>query len=152
MTRITYYDDGDVDSILAYGRWERNSQATVRSKRGQASLRELEAALLALPEPRLYADTFCTTLDDGTVQACVLGALALHRGLDVPDYFDDELNADDQARWAANHLGLTYTLAWNLIERNDEMYAKATPDERFTMMLGWIRDQLSEHPTQRARW
>ena len=157
MSRVHYTNDdwGSIEATLNYGRWERNSVTTLRSKRGQAALRELEQALLALPEPKLYANTFCEVTEEGEVQACVLGALAYVRGLEVPDSFnwgEDSDPAEEQAYWANAAFGIAYTLAWNLIERNDEIYGKLTPEERYTKMLAWIRDQLTGAPTEPARW
>lgn len=156
MSRVTgaaYDGYDDVYGLLASGRWERNSRATVESKRGQKVLRELEAAMLALPKPRLARDLFCSVgEDDGDVEACVLGAYAIWKGEarhvppeynDTSDWRDEvETSADEQARWAENHLGLAFTLAWNLIERNDDILGHFTPEERYTRMLAWIRANL----------
>lgn len=163
MSRVREYDDSWDDGIAALlngGRWERNTRATLTSRRGQAVLRELEAALLALPVQRLAADTFCAVgEDDSQVEACVLGALALYRGkaAAVPDVFnapEDEEEygdpADEQAKWAAEHLGIAYTLAWNLIDRNDEIYARCTPEERYTRMLAFVRSQMKPAPATDA--
>lgn len=175
MSRIVENDDwDDVRAVLNYGRWERNTKATVKSKRGQATLRELEAALLALPVPRLHADTFCD-VGGAEPKVCVLGAYALYKGAssDVPEDFnppprppswsdnteafkaawerwydwnDDRPIADEQARWAADHLGIAFTLAWNLIEKNDEEYGNASPEQRYERFLTWIRARIVEEP------
>ena len=60
MSRFAEGDD-DYDLIqLDQGRWERNSRATLKSKRGRAALREIRDALLALPEHRLIEGALCT--------------------------------------------------------------------------------------------
>lgn len=62
MSRYNDYDDyeGEVDQILAQGRWERNARATLKSKRGRQALRDLRDALLALPDRRLIDSAVCT--------------------------------------------------------------------------------------------
>jgi hypothetical protein len=62
MSRYSEYDDydGEVDQILAQGRWERNARATLKSKRGRKVLADLREALMALPEHRLIEGALCT--------------------------------------------------------------------------------------------
>jgi hypothetical protein len=62
MSRYTdnYDDDYSPEAILAQGRWERNSRAALKSKRGRKALAELRDALLALPEKRLIEGAVCT--------------------------------------------------------------------------------------------
>lgn len=51
--------DGDYAALDA-GRWERNSRAALKSKRGRKALAEIREALLALPEKRLIEGAMCT--------------------------------------------------------------------------------------------
>ena len=163
MSRISYGDYYDELAPLRWGAWEHNSRRALAGKRGQIALRELEAALLALPEPKLAAKQFCVVRPRlgvpglPIVEACALGALAWHRGLAarVPEKFnteplppevaivpEDDADAIDQARWAAEELGLTYTLAWNVMEANDEMFVNLSPERRWKAMVGWIRENI----------
>jgi len=48
MTRHGYVDDSE--DTLAYGRWRAQVQSAIRGKRGQAFLKELAAAMDAMPE------------------------------------------------------------------------------------------------------
>lgn len=57
---VDHSDDDSPEMVLAHGRWERNARAVLRSKRGQAALRELREALMALPEHRLIEGALCT--------------------------------------------------------------------------------------------
>jgi len=62
MSRFSDYDDyeGLPEQILAMGRWQRNSQAVLKSKRGRRALAELREALMALPEHKLIEGAVCT--------------------------------------------------------------------------------------------
>ena len=61
---MSRYVEGDWESDefwqLHMGRWDRNMRVAVTSKRGQQALRDLRAALLALPEKRLISGALCT--------------------------------------------------------------------------------------------
>jgi hypothetical protein len=60
MSRFTDYDDDDEFSALNYGRWQRNMRVAVTGRRGQAALRALREALMALPEHKLIDSAVCT--------------------------------------------------------------------------------------------
>jgi hypothetical protein len=138
MSRVTYNEDDQWGWI----RWAGAAKKAINGKQGQALLKELEAALLALPEPKLIAGEFA--MSDGEV--CALGALALARG--VP--------AEEMAKWeedpetAETKLGMSYTLAWEIIAANDDgaypghsYYAKWTDEKRYEYVLNWIRQHLA---------
>lgn len=58
---MSRYQDSDDDfDPLAYGRWQVNARRVLHSKRGQQALRDLRAALYALPERRLITSAMCT--------------------------------------------------------------------------------------------
>ena len=141
-SRISYDYDYDKYSDLDAGRWERNVRAVFEGKRGQKLLRELEAALLDLPEPRL-SQGLVLDLAGGAhgVQACALGAIALRRGVEVPDWLNSE-GADAIAEWAQFSLGLTFTAAWRLMELNDEEFSGIDDEGRYEGMLQWVRARL----------
>ena len=98
MSRI-HYDYDEQFGELRMGAWEHNTKLAFEGKRGQAALRDLEAALLALPEPKLAADQFCVVRPhlgvpgQPIVEACALGALAWHKGIAerVPEDFNPVL-------------------------------------------------------------
>lgn len=60
MSRFTEGDYDDETWALDMGRWERNSRAALKSKRGRKALAEIREALLALPEKRLIEGALCT--------------------------------------------------------------------------------------------
>lgn len=91
MSRSGYSDDygddyGD-DDPLALGRYRAQVNSAIRGKRGQALLRELLAALDAMPEKRLVAGEL---EEDG--EFCALGVVGQARGLNLAaiDTYDAE--------------------------------------------------------------
>lgn len=62
MSRYCERDDyeGEVEQILAMGRWENNARRALKSERGRKALAEIRDALLALPDKRLIASAMCT--------------------------------------------------------------------------------------------
>jgi hypothetical protein len=195
---VSRYIEGDFDDenwALDMGRWQHNSRAVLKGKRGQKALRELREALMALPEHRLIEGAVCTVgaeqrhaghvaeavrswerqdpqwrgkgpwMDeveefDRQVQrsgegVCAVGALLWHRKVkagadpaeafatlpDLPDEGSDGLH--ETAKLAKQEAGLVYTLAWELAYRNDETFAKKTPEERWEAFVAWIDEQLA---------
>lgn len=151
MSRIEYVDADDRDSLLRGCAFEANTCRALRGRRGQAALRELEAALLALPAPRLAADLFA---NPATGEVCPLGALAVQRDMNHGASRKEALRAvaatfGDETGWdaveiAANTLGITKNLAWAIMEQNDECNADLTCEQRHVRMLAWVRSLLAE--------
>lgn len=152
MSRVHYSDDDSKYWQLDNGRWQRNSIQVLRSKRGQMALRELEQALLDLPKKRLIEDDFARVeiYGDGPVAeatgVCVLGAYALYRGYSQAEltWISEELySANATAEWAVDSLGLVFTLAWNLVELNDEGIAQ-TPEDRYRDVLAFVQSAIEK--------
>jgi hypothetical protein len=140
VSRIVYGDDDD--GGMPAGLWHATLKRALKSKRGQAVLREVEAALVALPRKRLIDA-------EGAIEGdvCVLGALDWHRRVrkgaepqealvavereDIYDLYDPFS--------AADHLGIARTIAWELMERNDERYGLVEPEERYELLLRDVR-------------
>ncbi len=85
MSRSGYIDD-DGDDVLALGRWRGAVASAIRGKNGQSFLKELLAALDAMPVKELISQELKA---DG--QFCALGVLGEKRGvamesLDPEDY------------------------------------------------------------------
>jgi hypothetical protein len=87
MSRSGYIDD-DGDDILAHGRWRGAVASAIRGKNGQAFLRELLAALDAMPVKELIAHELKA---DG--QFCTLGVLGEKRGVDMDQLDPEEYEA-----------------------------------------------------------
>lgn len=141
---------------MNYGRWLRNSVTTLTSKRGQAVLRELEEALLALPVKRLVKGELeapaSRYMPAGTpADHCVIGALASYKGVPIPALEKWDNEASYLSTWAAENLGLARTLAWNLMEQNDEGFDTDTPEKRYENTLFWVRKHIRKEVIQMTR-
>jgi hypothetical protein len=105
VSRFTDYDDyeGEPEQILAQGRWQRNAEQVLRSKRGRRALAEIREALTALPEHRLIDGAVCTVGDVDTrfpaiTEAELEQARAGGRKA-VAEYGLDPGHPEDCARW-----------------------------------------------------
>lgn len=144
MSRITYYDDWG-DGYYTVGLWNGTVKSALNGRRGQAVLREIEAALLALPRKRLVENAG----GDGET-VCVLGALDWHRKVQQGVPVDEAMRAvgeesEDtlyEPHVAAEHLNLTYPLAFTLMEENDEMTMHLSPEERYEAVLAYVRKMI----------
>lgn len=152
--RIRFSEDEDFNnaSIL----WEANQERSLKSKRGQAALRRLEAALLALPEPKLIADAIETP--DGLV--CGLGALAKYEhyegSLELPQKPAEDASHEEWDEWythgdydgeatedamlaLAAALNVPKLVAVAIIHENDDSYQTQTPEARYSKVLAFVR-------------
>src|SRR5690348_13620283 len=113
MSRSGYTDDCDNVCL-----WRAAVDSALHGKRGQAFLREMLAALDALPNKRLIVNEL---VSDG--ECCALGAVALKRGTDVAavDTYDPDQLSDV--------FGIAPAMAAEIMWINDERRA-ATPEER----------------------
>ena len=112
MSRSGYNDDGDGDR-WALIRWRGAVRSSIKGARGQAFLRELAAAMDAMPDKRLIANA---AVKDGCL--CTLGVVAAARGMDL-----EQLDIDmDGWEWdrIARGLGISEALAREIMYFNDE--------------------------------
>lgn len=153
MSRITYNECNDLESLLAAGRWEAREKKVMNGRPALRSFRELEAALSALPRKRLIEGEACDGLD-----VCAVGALALyrrvqageHRGVVIAD-LTWEYGLEERSTVSLGELqGLTNTLSWIIVERNDERYWNMTPEERYDGVLTWVRENIARLEAQHA--
>lgn len=129
--RLNYSDDEDWTGQFAL--WEANCRRSLRGRAGQRELRELEAALLALPEKQLIHGSL--TDDDGGM--CAIACYAKHKGVDLSAF--DPGRASDKVGIAG---GMPRLVAWRVVAENDYDLASRTPRERYDAMLEWVREQL----------
>ena len=110
MSRSGYIDD-DGDDPLAAGRWRAAVLSAINGKRGQAALRSLAAAMDAMPEKVLAAESLVNA--DG--EYCTLGVLGRSRGMDM-----SKIDPED---WGAVALAfdLAPALVREIVYENDEM-------------------------------
>lgn len=132
MSRSGYSEDCDDEGLANL--WRANVDRTIGGKRGQKFLREMAAALDAMPVKELVADELVRDSE----HVCALGAVAVARGLDVSkvDIYDpDEVGKT---------LGVSALLAREVAYENDEHgpWRGETPAQRWTRMRKWVADQL----------
>lgn len=142
MSRSGYSDDCDGWALI---RWRGAVNSAINGKRGQAFLRETLAALDAMPEKRLVADS----LHDQVVgQFCTLGAVGAARGIDMKPLEDMDHDA------VANAFDISEALAAEIMFENDEGSGYAfwyvnnskstTPEQRWQHMRNWIAKHIKE--------
>jgi hypothetical protein len=146
--------------------WRQALKRALASRRGQAMLREVESALLALPQHELAYENIVELGEwdeEGdhqipTGSVCVIGAVAVHRDVKAGATRDAAL-LDLAESWGGEHdcweteelgvsLGMARTLAWKLACLNDETFGHLTPPERWEAMLAWVRERLLEQETR----
>ena len=153
--RIEYTEDEDYPGQFNF--YQANCNRSLTGRRGQAALRELEAALLALSAKRLIANE----LDNGA-DCCAIGALARRKGLTFD--IDPE---DGGMEEVGVECGMPRLVAWKVVEANDidnETYSvrapgpnvycwpqytpgyslivEVTPEQRYVSVLEWVRSML----------
>jgi hypothetical protein len=137
--RINYSEEEDYPG--QFGLWQGNCDRSLHGKNGQESLRQLEAALLALPSKRLIEGE----LDNGE-DVCAIGALVRHKHL--------VLRADPEEMVEVGvECGIPHLVAWKIVEVNDVEFDRKwevnkvstyTPEERYIGVLNWVRKQIKE--------
>lgn len=137
MSRAEYTENVDVEN-WDFIRWRGAVTSSLRGLRGQAFLRELIAALDAMPEKRLITDSMKA---DGAF--CALGSVAQARGMtDVEKY--NALEADS----VGPVFGISSALAREIMYINDEAgYHKETAEERWIRVRTWAERSLIEWET-----
>lgn len=108
MSRSGYNDDCDGWALI---RWRGAVNSAIKGARGQAFLRELLAALDAMPEKRLIADELQTA--DG--EFCTIGVLGAARGIDM-----SKIDPDDREA-VAEAFDIAPALAAEIVYENDEI-------------------------------
>jgi hypothetical protein len=167
LSRSCYSDDYGDDFPGQLELYRANVARSMRSKAGQARLRELRDALLALPVKELHPVTFA----EGTREqpkVCALGAWALAKADGDPEkaaaMVPRDANDDDTYHALKSH-GWPRLVVFDAIFYNDEtrwVYETAhgprqrweqhygplqfgrpeTPAERYTRILAWVDEQI----------
>lgn len=148
MSRSGYSDGIENWSLI---RWRGQVTSATRGKRGQALLKELLAALDAMPDKRIGSGAL---VDATTCSLCTLGVALQARGIDpesIDRMFDDEFGlAEDPdsgigaTRAAALALDIAEPLAKEIAFENDEgSWVTETPEARWHRMREWVASQIS---------
>lgn len=158
--RIRFSEDEDFNNAAIL--WEANQERSLKGRKGQEALRRLEAALLALPEPKLIADA----IEDADGLVCGLGALARYENyegsLQLPQPPADNANDEEWHEWYSDNdeygsktvedamlalataLNIPKLVAIAIIYENDDNYGAQTPEARYTKLLAWTRSWLTK--------
>lgn len=132
MSRSGYYDE--IDDQWAHIRYRGALKSAMRGKRGQAFLREMLAALDALPEKKLITDKL-----QAEGQVCAIGSVGLARQIDM-----SKIDPHDPYQ-VANAFGINEKLAREIVYENDEAwYIRETPEQRFQRMRNWVLSQIKK--------
>lgn len=133
MSRSGYNDECDQKDLAM---WRGRVMSAIRGKRGQSLLRDLAAALDAMPEKRLVQNDI---VREGEV--CALGCVGKYRGLSgLEDLDPDE---DDHHDVLAGGLDVAECMIREIEYENDEGAWKETPEQRWTRMRRWVDRRLN---------
>lgn len=169
MGRAGYTDDFDGDP-LELGRWRAQVASATRGKRGQKLLRDLLAALDAMPERRLVTEELeiSAVADEEHAQAWVKmfndpSAADRYRKHHVDtrpvEYREGDVCAlgalgrvrgldmsgldPDDPDGVAAAFDIAAPLAREIVYMNDEGHYGETPEQRWTRMRAWIASQIN---------
>jgi hypothetical protein len=133
MGRSGYSDGLDNWELIC---WRGAVASAIRGKRGQAFLRELLAALDAVPTKELISGEL---IDDGGA-VCAIGSVGVARGMDM-----SEIESYDPEA-VAHAFGATYALTAEIEYMNDEAnsFSTETPEQRWARMRAWVTQQIRE--------
>lgn len=135
MSRSNYTDGLD-DNILNL--YRASVDRALNGKRGQAFLRELAAAMDAMPEKILISGELID--EDG--DCCAIGAVCLARGMDASaiasiDYDDPDC--------VAKAVGIARSMAAEIEYLNDEYFCppQEPPEHRWQRMRNWVDSKIT---------
>lgn len=132
MSRSGYCEDIDSDEQQRRANIYRGAVASAfRGRRGQAFLKEMLAALDALPEKALIASEL---EQDGAV--CAIGAVGKSRGIDMSKMYPEDIENVGAA------FGIAEAMAREIVYENDDEWRVETPEQRYDRMRKWIKDQI----------
>lgn len=134
MSRSGYDEEGYCDGWDLI-RWRGAVASALRGKRGQSFLKEMLAALDALPEQKLIREE----LAKGDA-VCAIGAVGKARGIDMSEI-------DPEDRDSVGHaFGISPAMAAEIVYMNDDWWhaRNESPEERFARMRGWVAGQIIE--------
>lgn len=169
MSRAGYCDD--IEDPLELGRWRAQVRSATRGKRGQKLLRDLLAALDAMPEKRLVADELevSAVADEKHAQQWVKmfndpAAADRYRKHHVEtrpaEYRDGDVCAlgalgrvrgldmsgldPGDPEGVAAAFDIASPLAREIVYMNDEGCYRETPEQRWQRMRTWVAAQIIE--------
>jgi hypothetical protein len=139
MSRSGYCDDLDNWQLI---KWRGMVASAIRGKRGQQFLRDLLAALDAMPEKALIAEEL-----EENGEVCALGSLGRARGIDM-----EKLDPTEPEE-VASSFNIATCLAQEVVYENDEgtWQRDETPQQRWERMRKWVVSKLSQPTAVEAK-
>ncbi|MBZ9659827.1 hypothetical protein LB523_12295 [Mesorhizobium sp. ESP-6-4] len=137
MSRSGYSDD--IDDTWQWIKWRGQVASAIRGKRGQAFLKEMLAAMDAMPEKKLVANAL-----EADGQVCAIGTVGRARGVDM-----SKVDPEDYST-VAGTFGIAEPLAQEIVYMNDEAFGSywcKTPEDRFQAMRAWIVGHIRKEET-----
>lgn len=143
MSRSGYVEESEEQWQFAM--WRGTVASTIRSKRGQAFLKEMLAAMDAMPAKRLVANELAAPdlvpcSHWGLFEAesvCAMGAVGKARGIDM-----SKIDPEDYST-VAGEFGIAEPMAQEIVWMNDEAGPwKETPEQRFIRVRTWIESEI----------
>lgn len=144
-------------AVCTVGAEQRKAARVAAAEREKAWLDEQYAAKWGPAQlDTVAADDLAHHVEHDGEGVCAVGALVWWRkvraGADpaevfasLPDLADEGSDGlHETASLGQAEADLTYTLAWELAYRNDETYARKTPEERWTAFVEWIDRELAD--------
>lgn len=146
MSRSGYTDDYGDDDPLALGRYRQAVKRAIEGKRGQAFLRELAAAMDAMPVKELIAHE----LVDADGACCTIGVVCKARGIVLTDGYVRTIDEDCPDEVGAL-VGIAASMAAEIEFVNDECGPMwngergvgEAPAERWQRMRRWVAGKVS---------
>lgn len=138
MSRSGYSDDYEGDINL----YRANVDRAFAGRRGQAFLKEMLAALNAMPEKRLLSEVMQS---DGEV--CAIGSVGRARGTDMTALDPENYEEWDFAGAVGHAFNIAQPMAAEIMHVNDGydhwgLTANETPEQRYARMRKWITEQI----------
>lgn len=137
---FTDYDDYDEDANLLMGQWRGRVLSAIRGRRGQAMLRDLVAALDAMPVKELHPHNVCGS------NLCAMGVVGAYRRADLSKAQEELDDPDGDHEWATEFTGdildIAPSLAREIAYENDEGGWKETPAQRWARMKKWAEGKI----------
>jgi hypothetical protein len=130
MSRSGYIDDYEHPGTLNL--WRANVDRTLAGARGQAFLREMGAALDAMPVKELITKAIVQDSE----HVCGIGAVALARGMDVSNLNPEDWEAVSRA------FGVSSMLVREIAWENDDQGYSETPAMRWKRIRAWVTKHL----------
>jgi hypothetical protein len=134
MSRSGYSDDCDSNYLFLY----RNVvERCFNGKRGQSFLKEMAAALDAMPEKRLIS----SELVNKAGEVCAIGSVCKARNLDVAG-----VDAEDPES-VGMVVGIARSMAAEIEYENDECGpSDETPEQRWIRIRAWVASEIKNAP------